>query len=426
MSNHLAIATVTASLSHLLQRSAAAAVPGALVSTRRPERLEEGTPQARVNIYLYQVNPNQQLRNADLPMRRSDSSMIQRPMIALDLYYLFSFYGDESRLEPQRLLGKIVSALHAQPVLTPAYIRETVRTMTEPDSDHYLAGSDLAEQIDQVRFTVQPLTLEDFSKLWSILSFHAPHALSVTYRASVILIEADGQPQRALPVRGSQFQPAPFQQPVIEQIRPVTGGRAPIRAGAALAIIGRQLRGDITQARIGEVEVTPESEQVGDNRINLTLPAGLRAGVQRLQVIHRAWGDTPGATRRRAESNVAAFVLHPAITAVEISSEGILTVSLEPAVGRRQRLILWLNEYDPPADRAAYAYSFDAPAQNGIEAQEATETNMVAFTLTGVEAGDYLVRVQVDGAESPLDLDADPDSPTFNHYNSPRVTIPDA
>ena len=426
MSNHLAIATVTASLSHLLQQSAAAAVPGTLVSTRRPERIEEGTPQARVNIYLYQVSPNVQLRNADLPTRRSDSSMIQRPMIALDLYYLFSFYGDESRLEPQRLLGKTVSALHAQPVLTPAYIRETVRSMTEPDADHYLAGSDLAEQIDQVRFTVQPLTLEDFSKLWSILSFHAPHALSVTYRASVILIEADGQPQRALPVRGSQFQPAPFQQPVIEQIRPVAGGRAPIRAGATLTIVGHQLRGDITQARIGEVEVTPESEQISDNRINLTLPAGLRAGLQRLQVIHQAWGDAPGATRRRAESNVAAFVLHPTITTLEISSEAILTVSLEPAVGRRQRLILWLNEYNPPAGRAAYAYSFDAPAQSGVEDQEAAETNIVTFRLSGVEPGDYLVRVQVDGAESPLDLDSDPGSPTFNHYNGPRVTISDA
>jgi hypothetical protein len=426
MSNHLAIATVTASLSHLLQRSAAAAVPGALVSTRRPERVEEGTPQARVNIYLYQVSPNAQLRNADLPTRRSDSTMIQRPTLALDLYYLFSFYGDESRLEPQRLLGKTVSALHAQPVLTPAYIRETIRTLTEPDAEHYLAGSDLAEQIDQVRFTAQALTLEDISKLWSILSFHAPHALSVTYRASVILIEADGQPQRALPVRGGQFQPAPFRQPVIEQIRPVAGGQAPIRAGAAVTIVGRQLRGDITQARIGEVEVTPESEQISDNRIDLTLPASLRAGVQRLQVIHRAWGDAPGVTRRRAESNVAAFVLHPTITIVEMSSQASLTVRLEPAVGRRQRLILWLNEYNPPAGRPAYAYSFDAPAQNGIEDAEAAETNTVAFALAGVEPGDYLVRVQVDGAESPLELDANPDSPTFNHYNNPRITIADA
>jgi hypothetical protein len=41
-----------------------------------------------------------------------------------------------------------------------------------------------------------------------------------------------------------------------------------------------------------------------------------------------------------------------------------------------------------------------------------------------VRAGEYLVRVQVDGAESPLVVDGDPTSPTFNQFLGPLVTIP--
>ena len=37
--------------------------------------------------------------------------------------------------------------------------------------------------------------------------------------------------------------------------------------------------------------------------------------------------------------------------------------------------------------------------------------------------GDYLLRLRVDGAESPLETDTDPNSPTFNQYIGPKVTI---
>ena len=37
--------------------------------------------------------------------------------------------------------------------------------------------------------------------------------------------------------------------------------------------------------------------------------------------------------------------------------------------------------------------------------------------------GDFLLRLRVDGAESPLDVDTDPASPTFNQYTGPEVTI---
>ena len=44
----------------------------------------------------------------------------------------------------------------------------------------------------------------------------------------------------------------------------------------------------------------------------------------------------------------------------------------------------------------------------------------IVATVVDVAAGNYLVRVQVDGAESPLDPGPDPEHP---FYQNPLVTI---
>jgi hypothetical protein len=70
---------------------------------------------------------------------------------------------------------------------------------------------------------------------------------------------------------------------------------------------------------------------------------------------------------------------------------------------------------NPSADLAAY--QFTAPAVT-------TECSSIAIPIDRIPAGEYLVRLQVDGAESLLTVDPDPESPTFNQYNGPTVTIP--
>ena len=428
MINFLAIATVTATLSQLLQTAASEAVSGASVTTGRPESVENGTPGPGINIYLYQVIPNAALRNADLPTRRADGTLVQRPQAALDLHYLLTFYGDEIQLQPQRLLGSGVSVLHAQPVLTREMIRAAISVVTGGESDHYLAGSDLAEQVETIKFAPLPLNLEELSKLWSAF-FQTPYALSVTYQASVVLIEAEGTPQRALPVREPLVYSVPFRQPVIEEVLCQEGANQPIVADSTLVIQGQRLRGDVTHVRIGEVDVTPASEDVSDTQISLLLssppfPAGsLRAGVQGVQVVHPMMMGKPPTPHRGIESNVAAFVLRPTVTDVGAPDSTEVTVTFNPELGKLQRVILLLNELNPPADRAPRAYSFKAPPDNGIEDEDVDETASITFPVTGVEPGEYLVRVQVDGAESPLTVDTDPDSPTFNQYIAPKVTI---
>jgi len=91
MSNFLAIATVTATLGQVLQPAVGAGVPGATVTTLRPDGAGAGPRPTGVNIYLYQVTPNAAYRNADLPTRTSEGDLMQRPQAALDLHYPVSY-----------------------------------------------------------------------------------------------------------------------------------------------------------------------------------------------------------------------------------------------------------------------------------------------------------------------------------------------
>ena len=202
MSNYLAVATVTAVLRDILQEAAGAAVPGATVTTRRPEAVNDGGQNKPVvNIFLYRVTPNAAWRNTDIEIRypdpqapedRARERIEKRPQVPLNLNYLFSFYGNELELEPQRLLGSVVGALHAQPRLSPEAVRGTVereRHLRLPDADPKSYLDFQVAQVERVKLTPVSLNLEELSKLWSVF-FQVPYALSVVYEAAVVLIEA--------------------------------------------------------------------------------------------------------------------------------------------------------------------------------------------------------------------------------------------
>jgi hypothetical protein len=410
MSNYLAIATVTASLAQLLS-AVGSDVSGATVTHVRPDGAEDATPTTGVNLYLFQVTPNASWRNSDLPTRDANGRLVQRPRAALDLHYLLTFYGNESQLEPQRLLGSVVRTLHAKPVLTPQNIRDTIR------ANPFLATSDLADAIETIKFTPMALSLEELSKLWSVF-FQTPYTLSVAYQGTVVLIESEESPQRALPVRARNLYVETFRQPMIEDVASAAGANDPIVVGSTLLVHGRQLRGDETRLLLGGSEVTPED--VTDRQIRLPLssppvPAGaLRAGVQSVQVVHKRMLGTPPEPHRGVESNVAPFVLRPTIQNVQITSVGgggdglqaEVTVDVTPTIGQRQRVTLLLNEM---TEEAPAAYSF-------VAAPRTADSPSITIPIRGVDAGQYLVRIQVDGAESVLDV-------AQNQYTGPTVEV---
>ena len=412
MSNFLAVATVTATLSRILTAAVGADVPGANVTMLRPDDSANGTSETGVNVYLYQVAPNAAWRNADLPTRRYDGQLVQRPRAALDLQYLLSFRGNEVQLEPQRLLGSVVHILHTRPVLTRQMIRDTVSDA----SNTFLANSDLADGLESIKFTPTPLSLEELSKLWSVF-FQVPYTLSVAYQASVVFIEPEVTPQETLPVRERNIYVMPFRQPTIERIMSQAGADQPILAGQDLVLAGKQLRGEVTRVRIGGVETEPLA--VSDSQIVATLPENLRPGVQSVQVVQHVQMGTPPVPHRGFESNVAAFILRPKITATVSNLQGSAQVEVvfDPSVGKSQRVVLLLNELQPPSSRPALAYTFNALSRDEPTAPDETDT--ITIPVSGVAPGTYLVRAQVDGAESPLGLDD-----TTGQYDSPQVTLP--
>jgi hypothetical protein len=407
LSNFLAIATVTAALQSLLQGAVGADVPGATATIVRPDGSDNGLPGAGVNIYLYQVTPNSAWRNADLPTRTGDSRLIQRPRVALDLHYLLTFYGAEALLEPQRVLGSVARTLHAQPVLTRSHIQETIEALTDDDPNHFLGDSNLAEEVELVKFMPLSLSLEELSKLWSVF-FQTPYTLSMAYLATTVLIETDESPQRTLPVRVRNLTVTPFQQAVVKKVVADTGEHDPVALDDAVVIQGERLAGAVRAIRVGAAELAPTVVSNREIRLVLTGP-DLRAGLQGVQVLYA----------NGAESNVVPLILRPRIAVDQANvTATALPIGLAPAVGRQQRVVLYLNEFDAPADRAPRAYSLPAPANNGITDPAAASTASITFPIDNVESGAYLVRVQVAGAESLLVTDA------AGRYNAPQVTIP--
>jgi hypothetical protein len=403
MSNFRAIATVTAALQHELQDAAALAVNGANATAVRPDGVSSGTLLKGVNIFLYQVMPNGSRRNADLPNRGSDGVLVQRPRAALDLHYLLSFYGDEGELEPQLLLGSIAQRLHAKPILTDKMIQDM---LLDTATFGFLAGSDLADEKEAVRFTPLGLSLEELSKLWSVF-FQTPYALSIAYQASVVLIEGTEESRPTLPVRERTITALPFRAPEIVEISSNLGPALPILPGSTLVLRGRNLRGDVTRVVIDGNELTPHLDNLGDAEIKIVLPSNLSAGINSVQVVQKLMLGSPPAEHQGFESNVAAFVLSPQITGIATPA-GAITITLAPAARKSQRTVLLLNNVTTGKSRT---FSLEPLAA------DATELN---FPVSGLGAGSYFVRVQVDGAESSL-LDLNPVSPNFKQFIPPQL-----
>src|SRR5262249_6310772 len=141
-----------------------------------------------------------------------------------------------------------------------------------------------------------------------------------------------------------------------------------------------------------------DPDTVTDQQITITLPATVLAGVRSVQVAHLLSFGTPSDAHAGFESNVAAFVLRPTILSATPSGTGVI-VKFNPAVGKTQRVVLLLNGTSTPFR----AYSFPAPPRNKVSDPDTTDT--LTIPISGVQSGTYYVRVQVDGAESLLDVD---------------------
>lgn len=425
MSNYLAIATVTAALQQLLQAGIREDVPGANVTTLRPDNPGVMNLSVGINVYLYQATPNPAWRNADLRTRRPKGDLIKHGQAGLDLHYLLTFYGNDQELEPQRLMGSAIKTLVDNPTLTQNAIRNTINR----SNLSCLTGSTLDDQVQLVQFIPSSITTEDMSRIWSVF-FQVPYSLSFAYQGMAVLIEGDRPGNAPLPIRKQNSPVSSIKNtlfyPIIEDIETENTLEGAVTINSKLIIKGKQLWHPQAQVRIGEAVVTPQ--EVTETQITVDLSALrenekslLRAGVQGIQVIHPA-SEPPRSQRHGggAESNVkplvlCATILHegPGISASvqeqdEDRYKGEITTRVDMVIGPNQRVFLILNGL---SNHGPKSYIFRA---NRRTSQQSSAT----FPIADVMADTYLVRIQIDGAESPLWVNE------IEEYAGPTVTIP--
>lgn len=404
MSSGLAIASVTAVFKNLLENSfaqnaAVSSFGGVMVSALPLDRVTVGTEERpQLNLFLYQVSQN---RNADWISRDRQDQFSRRfkdassaAPLALNLHFLLTAFGTKD-YQTDLLLGFVMQLFHQNPVLT----GDTIRSSLKHAVDVNIAGifaqalattspSALAEQLGEIKISPNFLSAEEMSRVWSLIQ--GPYRASIAYEASMVCIDSSPSLYQTKATINAL-------QPRIEKITATLDTNGRIVAGCTLVVYGKHLKGEVTQVRLNGDEELLNPQIVEDTRLSMKLPLGLNAGVHQVQIVHQSMYQFQPHHDRF--SNVAAFVLHPTITApVELSvseSPRTLTIQINPAVKSDQRVVLLLYS---TKDDSEQVYSFTVAPHH-------SDVSTIQIPILHVPCGTYYVQVQVDGAESLLDLE---------------------
>jgi hypothetical protein len=422
MSNALALAAITAVLKELLEGVLpdSASIGGTVKVTAQAPDLIKGDAMTspQLNLFLYQVTPNAGWANVGLPARDARGERTAVPPLALDLHYLLTAYAKED-FQAEIVLGYAMQCLHEWSVLPREKLREMhARWKTGRDTlRRALATSDLAEQVEAIKVSPARMDTEELSKLWA--AFQTNYRPTAAYLVSVALIESALPARSPLPVlrrgpedRGARVPPdltPPF--PTLVAVLPPH--RQPsVRLGEILTLGGFHLDGEPgdhievmakhprapTAVKL-ELQGSPTATELRAQVPNDpdSLPAGtyaLSVGYQKNGQIYRTTNQLP-------------FSLAPALTlhlAERVKGRVTLEVECTPHVWQGQRASLLLN------DREAIAGPF-----------KGDKTDTLTFTFEEIPAGDYWVRLRVDGVESLL-VNRALSPPEFDATQ--RLTIP--
>jgi Pvc16 N-terminal domain len=399
MSNYLAVATVTAALRGMLRPAVMADVSGADVSIGRPQAYTT-TPSPAVNIFLYHSQPNPSLRNEWQPTRRADGSVMSKPRIPLQLDYLFTFYGDGGKLEPERLFAVTARTLNGVPQVSRSEIQDVVADAQGIHAVYpFLADTDLGDQVELVKLTQLPMSLEELSRLWALFP-DIPYALSIAYQASVVVIEDDTAVTAALPVQTRDIRVAPIAWPLVSSVESVAGPGQPIVAGGTIVVSGQSLIGGAgARVTVGGTPLAPSVATAARLTVQL-LPAasGPAAGPVGLRVTQLEAFGSPPAPRASLSSEPVTFMLSPQVLAAQLTGPTSVgpdgyaaTISITDDIPVQPAQAVDLLLADPNSHqtlRVVNAVDRPGPTFN------------LDFPVTRLPGGTYELVLHVDGASS--------------------------
>lgn len=362
-----------------------------------------------MNWFMYRTALNSGLSTAFYPSRDSQGGRTERAPLAIDLYYLLSAYSS-SDMHAELMLGYTLQLFHENPVLDRDAITAALATPSSGDATIITAlnSANIPDRLDHITLCLHHPDDEWQSKLWGAMNAH--FRTSVIVQASVILIESDIAVQPGLPVQRYEVDALPMTLPRIERIAPVLNPAGKVSFGDDIVITGSNLAAEVTRVQVGTLELG-EADLPALSRSRIEIPgtalAGLRAGVNAVQIKHDLLLGVPQVPHRGFQSNVVPLILHPAISDVTPALaddgdghlEGQIQVTIQPPVVRGQRVNLLLNGAD---SATTTGYNFrSAPLTSDTPVTDFT------FTVAGIVPGAYFVRAQVDGASSQLAIDPD-------------------
>ena len=383
-----------------------------VVTNLQPHKVRDAQPaQNVVNVFLFRTDLNAAWRNLPLPSQTKSGEDGPAPL-ALNLEYLITAYGEDDREDAAHFfLGQAMRVLHDRAVLPRSAFKNVL-----PKANVHL-------QIEQVTITPKPLSIEELSKLWSILG--TQFRISVTYLVTVLLIDSRAATKSVLPVltRGPQDSGviAMASMPPVLQYAKAASGFSAARLGEDVAVFGERLDVSGLSALLMHPLFTDPIElpvtSVDAGRVNVTLPTATGgsgvslawpAGIYSLALLNSR-PNLPKWT-----TNAVPFALAPAITVSPLTntnpgSDFEVTIEATPQVHEEQTVIaIW-------DDRQMTPKSVTTP-------NDPDAVTTVVFDAPG-DLGVHRVRLRVDGVDS-IPIKSVNDLPAFDADQSVEVKNP--
>jgi hypothetical protein len=435
MSSPLAIGAVSAVLRNLLDNGfvdVGAPLSPVKVTAVAPDTIKLDDPDAppSLNLFLHRTSRNQGWAELGLPTFDGNGTRLANPPLALDLHYLLTAYGSAD-FQAEILLGYAMHLLHERPVLDRAAIRRALDpsplgASILPPAFQALTAADLADQLEAITITDEPMDSEEMSRLWSAIQAH--YRPTTAYLVSVVLIEGRRPSRKPLPVlsrgavdpatghdRGVVVEPSllpPY--PTIVRVVPPADQPA-ARLGETVRLAGHHLDGGSAVARfahrlLDEPHELPIGASTDPAGIDVALPSGAAAAQDWPAGVYTVSVSLvrPGETDPRV-SNVAAMLLAP-------EPQLPPTTVARNATTQRVTVTLDVSPEVRPAQEASLTLGGDTAVAEPHPAQTAT----LSFALGPVPPGAQWVRLTVDGVESLL-VDRTVEPPAFDPSQSVAV-----
>jgi Pvc16 N-terminal domain len=285
-----------------------------------------------LNLYLYQVTENGYLKNQEIP-GHGNPGAYGHPPLSLNLYYLLtvrgrSETGEDSDLQAQQTLGDAMRVLHDFPVITDRL--QLTRSSPGGSVGDNILDTSLLGEFERIKITLEPVNLEDLSKIWTALP-QTNFRRSVAYMVSVVQIESQRpgrfpRPVGEPPPAGPRVFAVPFRSPRITDIRVRRPGDPPdaerafayARIDDTLILGGHNFASNTTRVTLGGVDVTAQITLLRDDRIEVTVPDddALQPGPQPVKVVLDVMMGDPPESHLGFQSNLTVFMLVPRISSL--------------------------------------------------------------------------------------------------------------